>query len=86
MTTVAALMGDARLDAPQTLITTFQETLHKAGMMDVNGQKLAENLSKGEIQVIIERIKKTKSNEERAELAAKLRELLYRRGGGKNND
>jgi hypothetical protein len=72
--TVAGLMGDGRLDAPPQLVSKLQATLRNAGM-DVKGRELADVLSKGEIQVIINRINKAGKNE-RTELAAKLRGLL----------
>jgi hypothetical protein len=71
---IAGLMGDARLDAPPQLLSKLQATLRNSGM-DVKGRDLAEVLSKGEIQVIINRINKA-GKYERTELAARLQGLL----------
>ncbi len=81
VTTVAGLMGDARIDAPPQLVDKLQRTLRNAGM-DVKGKPLAQLLSKGEIQVLIQRINKAGSNEERTELAARLQGLLNERASG----
>jgi hypothetical protein len=78
VTTVAGLMGNARMDAPPQLISKLQATLRNAGM-DVKGRQLADVLSRGEIEAIIARINRTGGQNERTELAAKLRGLLDER-------
>jgi len=72
----AALMGDARLDAPPQLVSKLQDALRHAGINDVKGRPLAEVLSKGEVGVIIKRINETRGANDRAELAAKLQGIL----------
>jgi len=79
---VAALMGDARLDAPPQLVRNLQKALRNA-KIDVKGRQLAEALSKGEVHVIIKQIKdKMKGSvHDRAELAEKLQGILDSRPG-----
>ena len=79
--TVAGLMGNARLDAPPQLVDKLQRTLRNA-KMDVKGRELADILSAGEIESIIEHINKAGGAHERAQLTQRIQGLLDSRTGG----
>ena len=79
--TVAGLMGSGRLDAPPQLVSSLQRTLRNAGM-PVKGRELADILSAGEIETIIESINTSGGAHARRELTERIQGLLNTRTTG----
>jgi adenine/guanine phosphoribosyltransferase-like PRPP-binding protein len=80
VSTVAGLMGDARLDAPMPLVNRLQSMLKEAGL-NVKSRQLAQALSGGEIEVITKLVGKTRGPHERKELTKRIQGLLDSRTG-----
>lgn len=78
---VAGIMGDARLDPYPHVVRELDRQLRKAGM-DMKAKDLAPLLSNGEVDVIIQRLHKARTVNERHELAGKLQGLLDERAPG----
>jgi adenine/guanine phosphoribosyltransferase-like PRPP-binding protein len=79
--TVVGLMGNARLDAPPQLVSKFQKALRNTGV-EVKGRDLANVLSAGEIEAVINSIHKAGDVNARNELAGKLQWILDKRTAG----
>ncbi|WP_027186073.1 hypothetical protein [Desulfovibrio inopinatus] len=79
--TVAGLMGDARLDAEPQLVAKLQKAFARNNI-PLNAKKTASVLSRGEVNVILDQINKSRTTDDRQAIARDLQRVLDERTAG----
>ncbi|MDR1872927.1 MAG: phosphoribosyltransferase [Deltaproteobacteria bacterium] len=74
--TVAGLIGDTRLTAEPQLISKLQRTLKNSNLTQLKAKNITDQLSRGQIIVLIDLINKTKSHDELGQIAGFLQIAL----------
>ncbi len=75
VTTVVGLLGDSRLDCEPQLVDKLQRTLKHAGI-SVKSKDIAAVLSRGQVNILIDNINRTRDQDEHSRIAANLQRVL----------
>lgn len=74
--TVAGLIGDSRLTPEPQLINKMQKTFKRLELTSISAKDIGSILSRGQIEIVIEKLNQTRDKNERSEIARKLSGIL----------
>jgi hypothetical protein len=82
--TVAGLLGDTRLSAEPQLRSKLQKTLKNLHLTQYKSKNICDQLSRGQILILIDSINKTRCQDELGQLTGNLQRVLDFRFTGSN--